>query len=229
MTNDDIKEMLRRRAAIRLAPLATIGLKSVECWVAGGALIRDGNDVDLFIAGGVWPAEVLSLKNESVSKNAITAMIGGIPFQFCSYTKPTLAALVAAFDFAHCQIGCSVKIHGEYLVVGNVEWTKDFEAGRISGSSWYIKSEYPLSSLVRVAKYHKTGLLSRGEAMRATIDALHDVVKRGFRGYEDFKDQLDAVDLGLVPDDLAGVESTKLTDLFALLDKGKAANVEAQP
>jgi hypothetical protein len=63
-------------------------------------------------------------------------------------------------------------------------------------------------------------VLSRGAHIRAVISALAAVVKRGFSGYDDFKDQLDAIDLGLLPDEMSEVESAPLLELYNRLNKG---------
>ena len=54
-----------------------------------------------------------------------------------------------------------------------------------------------------------------------TLKVLRDIVSRGFTDYEDFKDQLDAVDLGLLPEDIKQLDNDVLMDLFELLRKDK--------
>jgi chromosomal replication initiation ATPase DnaA len=55
------------------------------------------------------------------------------------------------------------------------------------------------------------------------LKIVHDIIERGFKGYEDFKDQLDAIDLGMVPDDIEQLQTKEGTDmlrnLFKLLAK----------
>jgi len=50
------------------------------------------------------------------------------------------------------------------------------------------------------------------------LTILHDIVDRGFADYNDFKNQLDAVNLGLVPEDLDGCKDI-LRKLFDVLLK----------
>lgn len=219
MDTDGMKKIIESRVASRLSPLRSWPHfpKDTEFWVAGGCLIRGGSDVDLFcpIDWPTFPAD----GQVFFSKNAVTYDIGGELFQFCRHKKPTLMELLQSFDFAHCQIGCKARVLGESLAVYDVQWTTAYGESRIVNASWFTGSEYPLSSLIRVAKYRTSGIMSNGSAIRATIDALAATVKRGFKDYGDFKDQLDAVDLGLVPEDLNDVERSSLLELFNLLHR----------
>ena len=49
------------------------------------------------------------------------------------------------------------------------------------------------------------------------MNILGDIVERGFHDYQDFKDQLDAVDLGLLTEDFKQVDNADLMKLFELL------------
>lgn len=219
MNESDIKDIIAGRAYGRIKPLIGVPeLQGLTFWVAGGALIREGNDVDLFCSEK-WPDSVFGMPHESFTKNAVTMKIGDGLFQFCTYRKPTLGEMVRAFDFAHCQIGCQVSIEGGVATVSDVQWTEAFALSRCAETSWFVGSEYPLSSMIRVSKYFKNGMLTRGAAIRASIDTLTAVVTRGFSSYEDFKDQLDAVDLGLVPEELKDVDRASLVKLFDSLHR----------
>ena len=223
MEMDDLRKIMCSRIARRIHPLrAILGQHAnMHFWVAGGALIRDGNDVDLFCPTE-WPKiDWSTVEVVSESKNARTVVVGDAVFQFCNYRKPTLDELLKSFDFAHCQVGCDVKVTGSgNFVVDGVRGTDAYINSRWANTSWFTGSEYPLSSLIRIHKYYANGILTKGAAIRSTIDALEAVVRRGFNGYDDFKDQLDAVDyLGLLPDDMENVEKSSLTNLFTLLNK----------
>lgn len=45
---------------------------------------------------------------------------------------------------------------------------------------------------------------------------MNDIIKRGVSDYQDFKDQLDAVDLGVAPEDFQGLESV-IKELYVRL------------
>lgn len=208
---------INNRLKARLKAIADSGhLRGKKVWVAGGALIRDNNDVDIFPVGG-WPEGFLSSLSINCPKdvvfkspNAITLNINNNLYQLCKYTKPTLMELLQSFDFAHCQIGASVDFCDNGIFhISELSWTEAYEQSRISN----------LSSLIRTTKYKNSGILTKGDYIRATIDALVGVIERGFKDYNDFKDQLDAVDLGLLPEELEEVERASLIKLFQLLKK----------
>lgn len=190
-------------------------------WVAGGACIKEDTDLDLFSPDG-WKNKYNSkdLLEISVTPNASTYKANGQLVQFCSYTKASLQELLKSFDFAHCQIGCVVKqIAAGIFCIESVEWTQEYTDSRLLGTTWFTSSEYPLSSLLRVNKYVSQGLLPRGSALYSTIAILTRIIERGFKDYKDFKEQLDAVDLGLLPEELAQLEKTDLLKLYELLLK----------
>lgn len=222
----EAKSIVCARVANRCRDVAETNLLSgMDVWVAGGALIRDGNDVDLFAADG-WSVVIPRIAGcanvavKSQTKNATTIKIGETLYQLCDYKKQTLLELITSFDFAHCQIGCCAKFDGAGVIASGVEWTEQFALSRQVASSWFVGSEFPLSSLIRAAKYRTSGILTTGAHIRAVIDILAAVVRRGFVGYEDFKNQLDAVDLGLVPEEFNEVGRSDLMDLFKMLNKG---------
>ena len=224
MTIEATKDIICRRVAGRLRPLESLSCftDGFEFYVAGGCMTRTQNDVDAFCADSPWP----TLPPETLvfsSRNAATHKINGELFQFCVYKKPTLIDLLASFDFAHCQIGCKVTVRSGRMIVSGVEWTEQYAAASAAGTSWFTGSEYPLSSLIRTQKYRKNGVMSSGAAIRAALSALTATVRRGFTSYEDFKDQLDAVDLGLLPDELSQVTQADLHELYQLLTKNKDA------
>jgi len=68
-------------------------------------------------------------------------------------------------------------------------------------------------------KYYHYGQISNGKAIFSILRAITDVINRGFKDYEDFKNQLDAIDLGLVARDQD--EKDSLYELYELLRKDK--------
>ena len=179
--------------------------------LAGGALGREKpNDFDIYPADelpfdkNVIQKQIASVPGAKIitqTKNAITVDVCGQIVQFCSYVKPSLQALVESFDYAHCQIGVTFtdvssndsgfwKITDEYF-------TDNWMLCKLTESTFYTGSDYPLASVIRTVKYVNKRMFIGKSWVTSIVDALASVVKRGFRDYEDFKDQLDAIDLGL--------------------------------
>jgi len=153
------------------------------------------------------------------TKNAGTYVLNGMTIQVCRYFYPDIADLVQSFDYSHIQIGAQISENKVKLIW----WTSAYLESRIIGNTEYVGSKYPLSSIIRATKYKEYKEITKGQMIIAIISALADVVERGFIDYPDFKDQLDAVDLGLLPEDFeefAGQEN-KLSKLFELLRKDK--------
>jgi len=125
------------------------------------------------------------------SKNAISFEFDGIKIQICSYTASSLRELIESFDFSHVQVG--VKVRGESI--DEVYFTDAWILSRVSRSTKYTGSAYPLSSLIRARKYAERGWLS-SSGYRATVcKILASIISRGYKDYKDFKDQLAAVDM----------------------------------
>ena len=183
----------------------------------------------------------------SNTKNAITIKYKEYTLQFCNYSKPTLKELVESFDFAHIQIGASFIIeNSDYnldsmlvsrvirlddtiadtgsLDTGEIEniklyYTEDYVNAKLSKDSWFIGSEYPLSSLLRLNKYDSRGDISKSRQVMSSLKILERIVDRGFDSYEDFKDQIDAVDLGLLESDFDDANKRILVNLYNKLTK----------
>ena len=218
-TNETVSKAMTNRAA-------WIMRQSRKCWpadasfyLAGGSMSGDIIDLDVFPVEGTGDGFAAMGTIVSDTRNAATYSCSPWPIQVCKYRKPTLAALVESFDFAHIQVGATVRLLNGHATVIDVAFTQAFLDAKAIGSSWFTGSDYPLSSLIRAAKYHKKGVLARSSHIRATIDTLTAVVKRGFLGYDDFKDQLDAVDLGLVPEEFREVAAGSFRELFDLLER----------
>lgn len=206
--------MQRARARVPQIMLDLFFRYGVEdFWLAGGALLKDFNDIDLFPSPSS-EKQFGNLINDppkhiSKTRNALTLEVEGQIIQLCSYSKPSLKKLVESFDFAHCQIGVSFIGHKPV----NVYYTDDFAKAMASQTTWYTGSEYPLSSLCRIPKVSKKFNLTRNETSAMIVSVLADIVRRGFTSKEDLKDQFDAVDLAYL------VEDFNSHDVLSLYEK----------
>ena len=190
--------ILLKTRAMRLRVAKQIGeILGARFLLAGGALTKDDNPKDFDIYGVDAPIVIAAvayrvLCHEStrgyVSKtqNAITVNIYGQTVQFCSYFKPTPQETVAAFDFAHCMAGA---VFGADGLLQEVVATDDFWLAENNNTTWYTGSEYPLSSLMRLMKFHKRGLFDGQTHKSAAVSIVCDIVKRGFKDYNDLLDQ----------------------------------------
>lgn len=191
--------------------------------VAGGCFgVDTPNDYDIYPANGKpfnrkcirEQAKSLAKKREcSVvheSKNAITVKCDGKLLQFCDYVKSSLPSLVMSFDFTHCQVGVLVKTtedeNGGFGApyVNEVFFTPEWVMARVTLKTKFTGSEYPLGSLVRTFKYAKRGLLNASETRGTVLEILTAIIDRGYKDYNDFKDQLEAVDLLSLCEDESG-------------------------
>src|SRR5690606_26548811 len=136
----------------RLEPLYDEKLlpKGFKFWVCGSALYDNSSrDVDLFTPSR-WPDDVgASEKIVFQTRNATTIKVGDTLYQFCNYSKDDLPSLLESFDYAHTQIGCDVEVGDKHFRVYDVYWTREYETSLVAGTSWFLGSEYPLSSLLR--------------------------------------------------------------------------------
>ncbi|KKN78298.1 hypothetical protein LCGC14_0351570 [marine sediment metagenome] len=228
-----MKEQLREKFRQRLITRFPVALTKIMSdlsikgfMIAGGFLIKDSRDIDIFFdtKADYVKAEKLVTSDDNIqvlskTKNAVTFRVEGNTVQFCSYVKESLKKLVKSFDYAHCQIGawCSA----ENFADPDIYFTDDFIQAMTFQSTYYTGSDYPLSSLIRMFKYKERGLFSGASYIMECIKVFNSVVERGFSDYDDFKDQLDAVDLGLLPDELKEMENDRncLRELFDLLNE----------
>lgn len=191
--------------------------------IAGGCMAAGKvNDIDIFPIRDNPVIPFLRERVVSETRNAVTLSGHRYPIQLCHYRHPTLADLVESFDFSHIQIGvaCTLRESG-MLTADEVYYSNGFVKANMLGSTEYTHSKYPLSSLIRMNKYMERGNLSPHRHVSTTIAILKDIVKRGYTSYNDFKDQLDAVDLGLLPEDFKDLDREDLKELFELLRKDK--------
>lgn len=144
------------------------------------------------------------------TRNALTVNISGNVIQFCNYRKPDLISLINSFDFAHIQIGIEVEIEWrpgecedrggyEYSIIRKVEFTDAWQQAHLLETTWYTGSEYPLSSLLRTTKYFQRGAYAKKhEYKKDILNIMNDIISRGYENYQDYKDQLAAIDLLLL-------------------------------
>jgi hypothetical protein len=180
--------------------------------LAGGSLCGDKvNDFDIYPAA--WnefstkdiEKKIAENKDEivkkvkliSMTKNAMTLNVDGQTVQFCNYKKDTLKELVDSFDFAHIKVGIRFDGCNEPPHADGVYFADDFVLANVEKATYYTGSEYPTSSLIRIFKYAIRGKFEKRNYVRSVLKILSDIVKRGFVDYKDFKDQMDAIDLGL--------------------------------
>lgn len=217
---DEIYYIVKER--IRLIPKEKFKIKSF--YIAGNCLNREKiNDIDIFPLTlesfeDIFHREDLSLdmnlKIISRTKNAIT-LKNNPNIQLCLYFHKTLEDLVKSFDFAHIQVGAKI----ENNEITEIYFTDDYVISKTVGRTFYTKSKYPLSSLCRINKYIERGHFPNRTYIIDIINILSDIVERGFDNYDDFKDQLDAVDLGLVPDEIDAISKANVIRLYNLLNK----------
>lgn len=219
-----IREHLMRRAGAICRDLTKcLPKESAHFYMAGGCMTGRISDIDLFPGETAVPTPDLPVI--ITTKNATTYRAEIWPIQICNYQHGSLKELVDSFDFAHIQVGVTIRSGGGYLAVEDVYYTEAFVESRALGISWFTGSKYPLSSIIRAGKYHKRGDIPKGAFIRCLLDGVSAVVTRGFDGYEDFKDQLDAVDLGLVPEEFDEITYESLRKFFDLLNR---ANPESE-
>jgi len=211
--------------------------------IGGSSLIaRKGepiNDVDIFPTVSPDEKKVIAAAKANfalvcATKNAITFrhMATGKIVQLCNFHHDSLSNLIRSFDFAHIQVGAEVEIGNKdgFEVITNVKvaYTQNFVDSRMLGDSWYTGRElnaikgtkhYPLASLIRLFKYHERGLIGKGKLIWAVINIVAEIGERGFADYEDFKDQLDAVDLMIVPGKFEDIQHGTFMRLFEAFTK----------
>ena len=177
------------------------------------------HDFDIYPWGIAFDFDSISSRIKSVggytvckTRNALTVSINGQVIQFCNYKKHDLISLIKSFDFAHIQIGVAVIIKwrqsdfeshnpGSYdsSYIKYAEYTDEWQRAHMLETTWYTGSEYPLSSLLRVNKYFKyCCYASKHEYKKDILNILNDIISRGYEDYNDYKDQLAAVDLLLL-------------------------------
>jgi hypothetical protein len=183
-----------------------------DYYIAGNSLnavkVEDIHDIDIFPTKPIGFIEIDGWPVVCQTRNAVTISDGKTTVQVCKYYHRTLEELVLSFDYTHIQVG---------FYRGEVFYTDDWVTANALHNSWYVGSEYPLSSVIRCLKYYKYGQIANGKAIFSIISAIADMVQRGYTSQEDFKNQIDAVDLGLVAE--SSTEIDELVMLYELLAK----------
>lgn len=249
--NEKFQNIVRQRIYQRV-PLEQIAAAGInQYYVAGNSLNKQPpNDIDIFPVDKLFTKEqaqklgviVSETKNATTVKVALDSSLNHqtvdgeneihvsgktITVQLCNYHHENLEKLVNSFDFSHIQIGA--KVEGTGI---EVYYTKAYEDSKLCQSTEYIGSEYPLSSLLRAFKYAKRGDFAGNSHIFSVLKVLTDIVHRGFNDFGDFKNQMDAIDLGLVPENedemneagLSGLETVNVLDkLMNFLILGKKA------
>lgn len=180
---------------------------------------ENGFDWDKLIEIGenVYSNDVFKVLTRT--KNALTIKYFDTVYQFCSYWKGSLEKLVSSFDFAHVQVGALIRVscnvEGDpdekdfkqdfesenYYLIKQVYWTEEHMKSLCIGNTFYVNSEFPINSLIRLSKYVKYGDFKNRTYIVSILKILTEIIDRGFKDYDDFKNQLDAVDLGLLEED----------------------------
>ncbi|WP_405325623.1 hypothetical protein [Fibrobacter sp.] len=207
---EEISVQLAQRIEARMPFAQKIYDAVGSFYVAGNSLNEEApNDFDIY---PVWRNQFDDVRSKigednvvCVTKNAVTAKIDGRTVQFCNYFKPSLEELLKSFDFAHVQVGARFTKALNGSPISHVDFTPDWLVAKSTGQTFYTHSEYPISSLVRINKYIKRGNYIGKSYIRDVIRILTDILNRGIEDYEDFKDQLDAIDLGLFGEDASTV------------------------
>ena len=220
-----IKDVIRERMDTRLKSVYSaiaicLSYKYHGYFVAGNSCNASApHDFDLY----PWYAkkfdfEGIKSRIESVggyviieTRNALTVNIGGKTIQFCNYWKSDLINLIESFDFAHIQVGVAVSIEwrpgdfendiGGYKcsTIKFVEYTDNWQRAHMLETTWYTGSDYPLSSLLRTVKYYQRGAYAnKYEYKKDILYILNSIISRGYEDYQDYKDQLAAIDLLLL-------------------------------
>lgn len=220
-----IESALRDRVARHLPLLQRHLPGPRKLYIAGGCLTHEVNDIDVF------PVDDTSFEGWNgfggktfESKNAKTFQWGGQVVQLCKYQRDSLESLVESFDFAHIKAGAFISWERSpeglpLNEVVNLYISQDFVTANCLRSTWYTGSNYPLSSLLRANKYKARGLMNQRQYVENAVAILANIVNRGFRDYDDFKDQLDAIDLSVKLDEMDGATYNHLINIYRGLAK----------
>ena len=251
MTNPAIDQALKTKASQAPLWEIAFLLCNEPFALAGGCLVTDPpNDYDVYPMSTYAKAfdrrsikaglESLKKTHDCAvlfeSRNALTVCVDGKHIQFCDYAvmsdsvigKPSLVKLVQSFDYTHVQVGVSFtpmeddKGSIRTPEVDIIYYTDDYLETLITKQTKYSGTEFPLGSLIRLRKYDKRGLLPLSRYRRTVLDILADIINRGFNDYEDFKAQLEAVDLRVLTED----ESDSAWHLYKICcERGLVRNV----
>ena len=229
---EETRNRIKKRVNNNRHAFAKLGLKSF--YIAGGALLpAEPNDYDLFPVGKkdfdkfFYPNRrkntTLMCTPNWETPNAVTYDIEGVRIQLCKFWNKSIIKTVERFDFTHCKIGAQItKIDKNVGIpvfdVSDVYISDDFVRYRILGYSEYCgvhENDFPLSSLLRIFKYIKKGYI------RSTYDVIFKVLEafleRGYKDEEDFKTQLQGIDVGVEEAEQLDANSESLKHIYFLL------------
>jgi len=211
------EDRVRQRVQGKVAQLLIDNhIKSVI--LAGGALLREYGDLDFYpTVEHKEPFDALVKAQKRITKNSASIIVDGQLVQLCRYFKEKPEDLIASFDYTHCQIAALIKFSDGPMEITILK-TSGFSEAMESEGTAFTGSEYPLASMSRLFKVAQKRKLSRIDTAGTMIRVMCAILKRGYKDWDDFKDQLDAVDLALGVEDLAGYESD-CTTLFDLVTR----------
>lgn len=201
--SEEMVNRLKRRVDLK----ALYDIVGHRYTVAGGAILaQEPHDYDIYATNQNEPLDLDSIQDKAeacgwkkvcMTRNAMTLRDPkGRIFQFCTYAKCDTSELIRAFDFAHCQAGIDVQYTFGDDPFCIFHCTSEFMQAMVLQKTFFVGSEYPTSSLIRLVKYVKRGLYSaRHDYLADILRILTAVINRGFADYEDFKDQMCAIDL----------------------------------
>lgn len=161
---------------------------------AGSAMIpkHEINDIDVFFYSYKDYKNAVDVLKQVYkyfeTPNCVTINTNYVKVQLCKYNYPTMVRLIESFDFAHVQIAYDIFSQ-------DVTYTEQAKEAFISRTTTFTGSEYPLSSLIRISKYYERGRITGRGLIGEVLLIFKAILERGFEDYEDFKDQLNAVDL----------------------------------
>ena len=189
---------------------------------AGSAMIpkHEINDIDVFFYNSRDYGKTVDILKQVYkyfeTPNCVTINTNYVKVQLCKYNYPTMEQLVESFDFAHVQIAYDIFTQ-------EVTYTEQAKESFISRTTTFTGSEYPLSSLIRLNKYYERGRIQGRGLIGEVLLIFKAILERGFKDYEDFKDQLNAVDLNFF--DAEGSKNDLAYELYQVcLERGLVDN-----
>ena len=199
----DIQTKIRHRAqnlCDKLFPHWKADQLPFSCFIGGGAISGE-------VGGGIRDIDMFPISNQEIpapdvaivakTTNAITFDTQPNPLQICDYSFPTVEELVKNFDFSHNQIAIEVTFNQQGVEIENLYHTPQFIWAKCNNTTSYECSNYPISSLIRAAKYRERGLLKGVDYAQTVLRILADIITLEVKSKEEFNQQILAVDLGL--------------------------------
>lgn len=187
------------------------------------------NDIDVYFPGWLDNNDIGKLEQNSETTwetpNAITIRpkeslklaipIDSPPIQLCKLWKHPLKVLVDSFDFAHIQLG----VRFARFKISELYYSSAWVVANALGTTRYLHSEYPISSLLRLVKYARRDH-PRVATRTSILCILIDILKLRLT-YDDFIEQMNAIDVQL----LTEFDGTDLSDIaLALWEHFEAFN-----